>query len=266
MYDFEPGVLARLPSSGRDSASARMARAPRSGLRVDAASCGSLEPGILARLPSSGHGLRLCADDSAVRVQLAHRRAHPERGPRDIRANARACPPSREPGKDALLQHSAGRGVDAQSWNVDTITSARRRECARTGREAGRMPDSIAHRAVIPAGCRRRLAYPASLCEPQDAASTRNPGTWTRSHPREGVSAPGLDGAGQDARLHRPPRRNPGRTPASNGVSGNLVQAAGRGVDAQSWNLDTITSARRRECARTGWSRAGCPTPSSTAP
>ncbi len=54
MYDFEPGILARLPSSGRDSASARMARAPRSGLRVDAASCGSLEPGILARLPSSG--------------------------------------------------------------------------------------------------------------------------------------------------------------------------------------------------------------------
>ncbi len=42
-----------------------------------------------------------------------------------------------------------------------------------------------------------------------------------------------------------------GRMPASMTVSGILVRAAGRGVDAQTWNADTVSFARRCRHLRT---------------
>ncbi len=44
---MEPGILPGSLEGGDDQDFARIHKCPRSGLRIDAASCGSVEPGIL---------------------------------------------------------------------------------------------------------------------------------------------------------------------------------------------------------------------------
>ena len=94
------------------------------------------------------------------------------------------------------------------------------------------------------------MAYPASLCEPQDAASVRKLERGSRGHPREGPNTSGLREPGMDARLqraagrgvdaqvergHRAIRVQAGACSDSRepGRDARLQQAAGRGVDAR---------------------------------
>ena len=167
--------------------------------RPPAASCGltgramdDRSAGVLAGgAPSSDNLTDQCAIDRCATARMARRCAVLETDTPDIRARAEPCPMGREPGKDARLPIAPSRTRGRRQDAADVAQSPAARRAAKN--KPGHYPDL--HR-----GSRQdagvELAYPASLCEPQDAASTRKLELGHRSHPREGTRTSGLKGAG----------------------------------------------------------------------
>ncbi len=127
---------------------------------------GNREPGVLARLPPHRAGSRLRADvTGCLRSRIAHRRANRGVARRSIanwsgRLSDEGAPPARTPAE----RSSIARPVRPQD-------AAGCRAIPRPGGPPRTNLPTSGTQPRQPAGCRRRLAYPASLGKPQDAAS-----------------------------------------------------------------------------------------------
>ena len=262
---MEPGILPGSFSFGRGLSPWRGCDGyPRSGLRVDAASCGLLEPGLRARLPSVGTWSRLREDCTVSALTLCLDAASCGFPKEAGYANRRRRPACYLGAIRMLVGFVLG-GPPGRGMARPPAASCGLTGPAMDDRSAGVLAGGAPSSDNLPdqfAIDRRATAWMARRCAVLGREARH---ICARAGPRPMGREPG-----KDARLPiAPSRTNARRQDAADAAQSPAARRAAKNKPShhpdlhkgsrQTSNADPVTSARGRDPARWGGSRARTP-------